>query len=449
LQLGGLYIQKPNGRFQRVKEGAPTDQLDLYHEDQGATFFDADGNGTEDLFVVSGGGEFPDGDPVLSDRFYINASSEADGTRFFKVNALDTIYTAGNVVRAGDLTGDGRMELFIGGAARPGTYPYPERSYILQLVGNSYVDITEKVNPDLMKPGIVKDAVWTDLNGDDAQDLVIVGEWMPVRAFINDGEGNLSEKSDELGLSDTEGWWYSVSAADLDGDGREDLIVGNVGLNTKFSASPKKPFHVFADDFDQNGVVDIVLSKEYEGKLVPARGRECSSDQMPFIKEKFPTYEDFALAELNDIYGDDKLESALHEQVKTFSSTVFMNRPDGVEAQPLPNLAQISPIMGIEVLDINQDGNLDIIAAGNMYNTEVETPRYDAGNGVVLLGDGSGQFRALAPHESGLNAPKNVKDIAILRTKGSGHYLLIANNNDKPALFRIDSKEAIGLQNNQ
>jgi len=447
LQLGGLFIQKPNGRFQRIQEGAPSDQLDLYHEDQGATFFDADGNGTPDLFLVSGGGEIPEGDPILSDRFYINASSEAEGVRFFKVNALDTMFTAGNVVSAGDLTGDGRMELFIGGAARPGTYPYPERSYILQLVGNSYVDITENVNPDLLKPGIVKDAVWTDINGDDSQDLVVVGEWMPVRAFINDGNGKLIEKSNDMGLSDTEGWWYSVHSADLDADGREDLIVGNVGLNTKFSASPKKPFHVFADDFDKNGSVDIVLSKEYEGRLVPARGRECSSDQMPFIKEKFPTYEDFALAELNDIYGDDKLESALHEKVKTFSSTVFMNRPDGFEAIALPSLAQISPIMGIEVLDIDKDGNLDIIAAGNMYNTEVETPRYDAGNGVVLLGDGSGQFRALAPHESGLYAPKNVKDIAILKSGGENTYLLIANNNDKPALFRIDREEAVGLRN--
>ncbi|NBC24897.1 MAG: hypothetical protein GVX78_04700 [Bacteroidetes bacterium] len=445
LQVGALYVQKENGQFQRVLEGAPSDELDVYHEDLGAQFFDADGNGTPDLFVVSGGGDISEGDIKLSDRFYINATSDKQGVQFFKVNALDSLFTAGNVVQAGDLTGDGRMELFIGGSARPGSYPYPERSYILQLQGNKYVDMTAQVNPELKNPGIVKDAVWTDINADGAQDLVIVGEWMAVRAFINDGSGQLTEQSEELGFSDTEGWWYSVEAADVDGDGREDLIVGNVGLNTKFTASPKKPFHVFADDFDQNGVVDIVLSKEYKGKLVPARGRECSSDQMPFIKEKFPTYKEFALAELDDIYGDDKLESALHEQVKTFSSTVFINRRDGFEAQPLPNLAQISPIMGIEVLDINQDGNLDIIAAGNMYNTEVETPRYDAGNGVVLLGDGNGSFRALDVHESGLYAPKNVKDIAVLKAKGKAKYLLVANNDDEPGLFRLRLQEPIGL----
>jgi hypothetical protein len=449
LQVGALYIQKPNGKFRRVREGAPADELDVYHEDQGAQFFDADGNGTPDLFVVSGGGEIPEGDAILSDRFYINASNEKEGVRFFKINALDTMFTAGNVVRAGDLTGDGRLELFVGGAARPGNYPYPERSYILQLQGNKYVDITNEVNPDLKKPGIVKDAVWTDINGDGARDLITVGEWMAVRAFINDGSGQLKEQSEELGLKDTEGWWYSVKAADLDGDGREDLIVGNVGLNTKFTASPKKPFHVFAHDFDQNGVTDIVLSKEYKGKLVPARGRECSSDQMPFIKDKFPTYKEFALAELNDIYGDEKLESALHEKVKTFSSTVFMNRPEGFEAVALPNLAQISPIMGIEVLDINQDGNLDIVAAGNMYNTEVETPRYDAGNGVVLLGDGKGNFRALPTYESGFYAPKNVKDIAILNAAEGGKYLLVANNNEKPKLFRIKVQEAIGAVNDK
>jgi len=170
---------------------------------------------------------------------------------------------------------------------------------------------------------------------------------------------------------------------------------------------------------------------------------------MPFIKDKFPTYKEFALAELNDIYGDEKLESALHEKVKTFSSTVFMNRPEGFEAVALPNLAQISPIMGIEVLDINQDGNLDIVAAGNMYNTEVETPRYDAGNGVVLLGDGKGNFRALPTYESGFYAPKNVKDIAILNAAEGGKYLLVANNNEKPKLFRIKVQEAIGAVNDK
>ena len=444
LQLGGLFIQKTDGSFRRVQEGAPSDGVDLYHEDQGAHFFDADNNGTPDLFIVSGGGEIPEGDPILSDRFYINATNEKEGVQFFKINALDSLFTAGNVVRSADLTGDGRQELFVGGAARPGVYPYPDRSYILQLVGNKYRDITESVNPSLLKPGIVKDASWTDLNGDGAMDLVIVGEWMPVRVFINRGDGTLVEESNSMGLADTEGWWYSVESADLDGDGRQDLIVGNVGLNTKFSASAKKPFHVFADDFDNNSVIDIVLSKEYKGNLVPARGRECSSDQMPFIKEKFPTYEDFALAELNDIYGDDKLESALHEQVKTFSSTVLMNRSDGFEAIELPNLAQISPIMGIEVLDVNEDGHLDIIAAGNMYNTEVETPRYDAGNGVVLLGDGKGQFRALPPHESGLYATKNVKDIALVKSKGNRKYLIVANNDDKPDVFIIDRQQSIG-----
>jgi hypothetical protein len=445
LQPGGLFIQKTDGSFRRLQEGSPSDGMDSYREDQGAHFFDADNNGTPDLFIVSGGGEIPEGDPILSDRFYINATNEKNDVRFFKVNALDSFFTAGNVVRSADLTGDGRKELFIGGAARPGVYPYPDRSYILQLVGNKYRDITESVNPELLKPGIVKDANWTDIDGDGAVDLVLVGEWMPIRVFMNQGDGALIEKSESMGLKDTEGWWYSVESADLDGDGRQDLIAGNVGLNTKFSASPKKPFHVFADDFDNNGSVDIVLSKQYKGKLVPARGRECSSDQMPFIKEKFPTYEDFALAELNDIYGDNKLESALHEQVKTFSSTVFLNRSDGFESIPLPNLAQISPIMGIEILDINRDGILDIIAAGNMYNTEVETPRYDAGNGVVLLGDGKGQFRALPVHESGLNAPKNVKDIALVKSGGEGNYLIIANNNAEPQVFRIKEAQALGV----
>jgi len=433
-QNGGLYIQQTDGTFIR-KQNESLNGATL-SEDMGVLFFDADNNGNLDLFVVSGGGgEFPIESPFLQDRFFINSDGNGD---FLRVNAVPDFFTSGNVVRAADIDGDGNKELFIGGAAVPGTYPFPERSYILKLVGNRYQDITMDVAPDLVKPGMVKDAVFTDINGNGKMDLVVVGEWMPIQIFLNEG-GSFREAAAEFGLGNQKGWWYSVEAADLTGNGKMDLILGNVGLNTKFKASEKEPFHVFADDFDDNGTIDIVLSKYYQGVLVPSRGRECSSEQMPFILSSFPTYEDFATASLMDVYGEEKLESALHLQVNTFASAVFINQGSHFERKQLPNHAQISPINRILVEDINQDGIPDLIIAGNMYNTEVETPRYDAGNGLVLIGDGNGNFKPKTVVNTGFFAPYDVKDLAIIRNTSSGNSLIIVANNDMPVqVFKLN-----------
>ncbi|HHS95416.1 MAG TPA: VCBS repeat-containing protein, partial [Phaeodactylibacter sp.] len=225
--------------------------------------------------------------------------------------------------------------------------------------------------------------------------------------------------------------------ADVDNDGDMDLICGNLGTNSKFKASYKKPFNVFSTDFDQNGTCDIVLSKDYKGKLVPTRGRQCSSEQMPFIKEKFPTYKDFATAGLEDILGKEKLKKALHLQVTDFESKILINNGDGTfTAKALPRLAQVSPINGIIVKDLNQDGNIDLVIAGNMYNTEVETPRYDAGTGLILMGKGNGDFDAIPSGKSGLYAADNVKDIAWVRKK-NGAMILVANNNAAPEVFEV------------
>ena len=433
-QSGGLFIQTKEGKFQRQTSSAF--EVDDNSEDMGAVFFDADNNGTQDLYVVSGGGgDVGEKSADLQDRFYINLSGNG---QFTKVNAIPAIYTSGNVIRSADFDGDGIEELFIGGAAVPGKYPYPERSYILKLRNFKFEDITAQIAPELMKPGIVKDAKWADLNGDGKLDLVIVGEWMPVMIFINEN-GSLRNASSEYGTEKLKGWWYSVEVADLNNDGKLDIILGNVGLNTKFKASEKEPFYVFADDFDQNGTVDIVLSKMYNGQLVPSRGRECSSEQMPFIINKFPTYEAYATAGLSDILGKDNIEQALKLEVNSFASTVLINKGSSFERIDLPNLAQISPINRIIVDDFNGDKIPDLLIAGNMFETEVETPRYDAGNGLLLIGDGKGRFEGLNVSKSGFFAPHNVKDLAYLRNTASGKPLIIVgNNNDEIQVFEFD-----------
>lgn len=423
-QSGVLYIQKAGGQFEPAVE-QPW-EIHLGSEDVGAHFYDADKDGDLDLYVVSGGGgEYETGSSFLQDRVYINFGERG----FAGVNALPAMTESGTVVRSADFTGDGFPDLFVGGGASAGQYPFASRSYLLTFSNNKYEDVTEEIAPDLVKPGMVKDAQFGDINNDGLIDLVVVGEWMGVKVFINEG-GTFRDASEEYGTSDLMGWWYSVAIADLNGDGLNDLVVGNLGLNTKFSAAQDKPFNVFANDFDKNGTIDIVLSKEYDGQLVPARGKECSSEQMPFIDNKFPTYSQFANAKLEDILGQKNLEEALHLQVKTFESLVLLNQGGYFNASALPKLAQVAPINRIIIQDFNQDGNLDLLIAGNMHEAEVETPRYDAGTGLFLLGDGKGSFDPQPVWKTGFYAAKNVKDIGLVKTdKGT---LILAANNDAP-----------------
>ncbi|MFT7452481.1 MAG: hypothetical protein ACI9VN_003215 [Patescibacteria group bacterium] len=430
---GVLYIQNQDGTFGYN----PDHQIwafDKESEDVGALFFDADGNGLLDLYVVSGGGgEFAPGAKELRDRLYINTGNG----KFSKApQALPQAFAAGSCVKAADYDGDGDMDLFVGGRAVPGKYPYPSRSYILKFDNFKYSDVTAEVAPTLMQPGLVTDAVWTDFNNDSTMDLIIVGEWMAPSFYQNNG-GKFDDVTESKGNPEMKGWWYSIETADVDNDGDLDLICGNLGTNAKFKASYKKPFNVFATDFDQNGTYDIVLSKEYKGKMVPTRGRQCSSEQMPFIKDKFPTYKEFATAGIDDILGKDKMKEALNLTVTDFESKVLINNGDGTySAKALPRLAQAAPLNGIIVKDINKDGNLDLISAGNMYNTEVETPRYDAGTGLIMMGDGKGNFEAIPSGTSGFFADKDVKDIALLRTKGKD-LVLVANNGEALEVFQF------------
>ncbi len=216
----------------------------------------------------------------------------------------------------------------------------------------------------------------------------------------------------------------------------------NLGLNSKFSTSHQKPLYVFAGDFDDTGTTDVVLSKEYQGKLVPTRGRQCSSEQMPFIKEKFPTYRSFASAGVEDILGKEKVQEALHLEVKEFGSGILRNENGKLVFERLPNLAQAAPINGINCDDLDGDGFTDLIVAGNKYHTEVETPRYDAGTGLVLRNDGTGHFQPLPPYQSGFFAPGNVKDIALVHTR-KGKLIFVANNDGPLEIFRLSRPEAL------
>ena len=440
-QKSELFLQQSSGKF----KSAPSQpwQKQSKQEDVNAHFFDYDGDKDLDLYICSGGGgDIKPNSNLLTDRLFKN---NGNGNFTLTNGVLPKMTTVSSVAKSADFDGDGDLDLFIGGRGTPGKYPYSDRTYILKNDNGKFTDATESLAKDLVNPGLVTDVSWTDFDGDNKKDLVVVGEWMNILLYKNNGT-TFENVTDLYGLSNQNGWWYSVQATDIDNDGDMDFICGNNSPNTKFKASVEKPFNVFANDFDDNGSCDIVLSKDYKGKLVPTRGRQCSSDQMPFIKEKFPTYNSFANASIEDIYGD-KLNSALHLQVTNFQSLILINEGGKFTIKPLPNEAQTAPINGIIATDINNDNNVDLIIAGNNFDTEVETARYDAGTGLVMLGNGKGDFNPLSIKESGFFANQNVKDIKLINNK----FLVVANNNAATQVFELnqDGKRIGALMNNK
>lgn len=425
-QAGVLFLQQADGAF----AAAPQQPWysDRGHEDVGALFFDADGDGHADLYVASGGSEWVPGSARYADRLYLN-----DGNGNFSKAPAGTLpdnYESGQAVAAGDFDSDGDLDLFVGGRIVPGKYPAPANSYILRNDGGKFTDATAEVAEALNPLGMVTDALFSDYDGDGDLDLLVVGEWMPLTVLNNDG-GTFSNQTAQAGLAQTGGWWWSIAEGDFDGDGDMDYMAGNLGKNAKFKASKEKPFLVYQSDFDENGTNDVVLAGYYKGKQVPVRGRECSSQQMPFIAEKYPTFEGFASASLEDIYSQQALKQANKREVHGFYSALFLNQGNGqLEKHKLPVEAQFAPVQDIQVTDINQDGTLDAILVGNLHGAEVETVRYDAGTGLCLLGDGAGHFRSLTVQESGLYAPHDARRIALLNGK-----ILVANNDEDLQLF--------------
>ncbi|MEM8764959.1 MAG: FG-GAP-like repeat-containing protein [Bacteroidota bacterium] len=425
---GGLFYQKQDGSFEQQKFKILLQ--DRMHEDMGSLIFDADNDGDNDLYLVSGGNEFGPNAPMLQDRLYIN---QGNGDFIKSSNGLPRMFNSGGRVYACDYDKDGDQDLFVGGRLIPGNYPYPANSYLLENVstpGNpKFVNPTQKRGSEFEKLGLVTSAQWLDYDQDGWQDLAVTGEWMNLRVFKNESGKGFREVTGSLGLENTMGWWFSLKAEDIDNDGDMDLIAGNLGDNYKYKAAEDATFDVFLNDFDGNRTNDIVLSYYNEGEQYPVRGRECSSQQMPSIKKKFKNYDAFSKATLVDVYEEEKLENSIHYTVSSFKSAIFLNENGKFKRQDLPLKAQIAPVNQILVSDFDKDGTKDIVFAGNLYASEVETPRADAGHGTFLKGVKDGDFEVLGPQETGLFIDGDVKDLAFITVKGQ-RYILVAKNND-------------------
>jgi hypothetical protein len=444
---GKLFIQRRDGGFAQSTRAQPWETENGY-EDWGAALFDANGDGRLDLYVASGGYHVAPDSPSLQDRLYINHGSG----RFARdTSALPSMLTSTAAVRVGDFNGDGRPDVFVGGRLSPRKYPYPTRSYVLRNDGGKFTDVTEEIAPDLVSPGgMITDAAWIDFDGDRRLDLVTVGEWMPLRFYRNESTA-FRDVTQSTKLPPLRGWWYSLAAGDFDNDGSADLVAGNLGLNHSYTTSPESRFRVYANSFTGNQTTDVVLTQDVAGTEYPVAGLAPLGREIYPTSIQFPTYGSFARAALSQLFTAAQLQQSLRYEADTFASIFLHNEGGGTfTVSVLPNLAQISPLRAILAHDVDGDGRLDLIVAGNLYDAEPNTPRADAGNGLWLRGDGKGHFAPVPSRESGLLAPLNVSGLALANTSAvAGMELLVANTDDWLQAFWITgARGARGAEGN-
>lgn len=429
---GQLFMQTDSGEFVSQLLDAKDN---IWHEDLDAVFYDADADGDLDIYVVSGGNQDAPGHQNYQDRLFLNEK----GVFTRSVNVLPMMYHSGGCVRPYDYDGDGDLDLFVGGRHFAQNYPYPGQSYLLENTVETgelkYKPVTDELLPELTNIGMVTDALWTDINADGLTDLMVVGEWMSIKAYIQTEEG-FEDQSTQWLAGNTTGWWFSIDQGDFDGDGDMDYVLGNLGRNYKYQASPEAPFGIYADDFDNNNKSDIVLSYHNEGEEYPVRGRQCSSQQIPAIKVAYKDYNSFSTASMQDIFGDDMLDSSYHFQVEHFASVYLENKDGKLVRHELPYEAQFSTINDWLVNDLNGDGNLDLVSVGGLYASEIETPRNDGGIGLVMLGDGQGNFAAQSMTESGLLIPYDAKKIQLL--DDGTKTIVVANNQGPLQVFQLN-----------
>jgi hypothetical protein len=434
---GQILRNEGNGNMNPVP--CPDLAANFDREEVAAHFFDADGDKDLDLYVVCGSYEYPAGAPQLGDRLYLN---KGDGTFTAAPDgALPDFRDVGSCVVSADFDQDGDLDLFVGTRVIPGEYPAPPPSrLLLNESAKGKVRFTAapaERAPGLEKAGLVTGAVWADIDADGWTDLLLAVEWGPVRVFSNKG-GNLRETTKEAGLAARHGWWNGIAAADLDRDGDMDFAVANFGLNTKYHASREAPALLFYGDYHGDGQRHIVEAEIEDGVLVPIRGRSCSLAAMPGLAEKFKTYHLFASSSLDEIYGLTPIKSAERFACHTLESGLLINDGTGkFEFRPLPRIAQISPIFGMVFEDFDRDGHLDLALAGNFYQPQWETGPYDGSIGVLLRGDGSGQFVAVDPVESGLLLPGDLRGLAALDLNADGRIDLFATRNNDSVLVQL------------
>jgi hypothetical protein len=425
---GSIYRQKDHYQFERLKEAAL--DADAASNDAAAVMFDANGDGKLDLFVASGGyGNFTAVDPALQSRLYIN-----DGSGHFKraKNAIPAILVSAGAVAAGDVNGDGYPDLFIGGRVIPGRYPETPSSYILINDGKgNFKDATREVCPSLVKAGMFTGAVFADMDGDKKDELVTVGEWMPVQIWrsIN---GRLEDRTAAFLDSSQKGWWSSLAIADVNGDGKLDIVAGNYGLNCQWRASANEPVEMCYKDFDDNGSVDPIFCYYIQGKSYPYVGRDELLEQISMMRSRFNNYKSYADADLSSIFTKEELKDAGMLSATTMQTKLWVSNKNGrLVEQPLPVEAQFSPVFAIAVKDFDHDGKVDILLGGNVRSARIKIGADESSEGQLFLGDGRGAFRYMNQTVSGLRIMGEVRSFCAI-----DQFLFVGMNGQQVQAFR-------------
>ncbi|PRY16354.1 VCBS repeat protein [Pontibacter ummariensis] len=426
---GMLFLQSKDGEFR----SKPLTLEEKPGEDMGSLFFDADGDGDLDLYVVSGGSEYTTRDKAYQDRLYKN---DGKGSFTLDTNVLPVIDASGSCVAAADYDKDGDLDLFIGGRVQPRAFPLPAKSYLLQNNGGRFKDVTSTAGPMLADLGMVTAALWTDFDSDGAVDLIVAGEWMPLTFLKNTG-GKLKDVTGSTGLRGTHGWWNSLAAGDFDNDGDMDYVAGNLGLNSRFKASAAQPVQVYAKDFDKSGTTDALMTHYIQGTKQLVHGRDDMTDQMVSLRREFRTYEDYASKSFDEIFTPERLQGAYVAKSENFQSSYIENLGKGkFRISALPIRAQFAPVCGIVVNDYDGDGNLDLLLSGNSYATEVVVGRYDAFTGLYLRGNGKGQFLPVDVNRSGFMVDADAKGMAEINTGSGVPLIIVGAHNDSVRVFQ-------------
>ena len=424
-QAGKLLLQQRDGSFRSASERVFA--ADSLSEDVDAAFFDANGDGRPDLYVASAGNEFGGRNEALRDRLYLN---DGNGSFHRAGDALPALFDNSSCVAPGDFDGDGDIDLFVGSRVVPQQYGLTPKSHLLENDGTGrFTEVTAQRADALETAGMVTSAAWMDYDGDGHLDLIVAGEWMPVRVFHQEG-GRFVDRTVAAGLTGSEGWWNSVTVADLNGDSRPDLVLGNLGLNSYITASAKEPARLYVDDFANDGSLEQILTFYKHGVSYPLPGRDDIVRQLPALRSRYPTYADFGASRIEDILPAASLARATVRQAAGFVSSVAINKGNGrFSLHALPTEAQFAPVRTALVRDFDGDGKADLLVAGNFFAVTPAIGRYDASYGQLLHGLGDGRFTAVDMTASGLLLEGQVRHLAELRS-AKGETLIVAARND-------------------
>lgn len=430
-QPGALLKQQPDGTFMPVKNEAF--EADKISEDIDCAMFDADQDNDLDLYVASGSNEFPSSSSALSDRLYFN-NGKGQFTKSSQVLPAGK-YENTSCVRAEDFDNDGVVELFVGARLKPFLYGIPVDGYLLENDGTgSFTNVTSQIAPELKDVGMIHDMLWEDVDGDRDKDIILAGDWMPLKIFIND-KGSFSEEKKAFGSDSTNGWWNCLTAGDIDNDGDVDFVAGNHGLNSRFKATPEKPVSMYVNDFDMNGSVEQIICTYDGDKSYPLALKHDLTRQLPGLVRKYTTYELYKDQQVADIFPKEKLKNSIRLDVNMLETSLFINDGNGkFTRKSLPAEVQFSPVFAIDIADYNADGNLDILLGGNLYKVKPEVGRYDASYGSFLMGDGQGNFKHVPSRLSGFLLTGEIRDI--MRIDGqSGEKILVSRSNGPLQVF--------------